>query len=345
MREVLKTAIQVAASDATVLLCGESGTGKELLAQAIHRNSLRAQGAFVAVNCAALPESLLETELFGHEKGAFTGAVRQRIGRFERASQGTIFLDEIGDMGLGLQSKILRALEQREIERVGGDRTTPIDARVVAATNCDLTANIASGRFRQDLYFRLAVVVIHLPALREHREDIPALADHFLTQFGCQYHLGTPRLSEAALAVLQDYPWPGNVRELRNAMEQAVVRTGGGPVEPSHLPPEIVAHAPVSPIHSPSPPRGDADSHLLPLEEVVQRHISRVVVATNGHLAQAAKILGIHRNTLRRKLEEARIALHDESGHGFHAYAIIIGFVALGLSVHRLAGILSGMLS
>ncbi|TFG51193.1 MAG: sigma-54-dependent Fis family transcriptional regulator [Gemmatimonadales bacterium] len=345
MREVLKTAFQVAGTDATVLLCGESGTGQELLAQAIHRNRQRAQGPFVAVNCAALHESLLESELFGHEKGAFTGAVRRRIGRFERASQGTIFLDEIGDMGLGLQSKILRVLEQREIERVGGDRTTPIDLRVLAATNCNLTADIAAGRFREDLYFRLSVVVIELPPLREHREDIPVLAEHFLTLFGCQYHHGTPMLSDSALAILHNYSWPGNVRELRNVMEQMVVLSQDGPIEPRHLPRGIVEHSSTAPIPptSPSVSRGATDTDLLSLDAVVQSHIRRVLAATNGQLAQAAEILGIHRNTLRRKLEEARIVLQDESGHSFHAYAIALGFVALGLSVYRLAGILSGI--
>jgi len=297
----LNTALQAAASDATVLLVGESGTGKEVLAGAIHRYSGRADGPFVAVNCAAMPDPLLESELFGHVKGAFTGADKQRIGRFERATGGTILLDEIGDMSLSLQAKILRALEEREIERVGGEVPIQLDVRIVAATHRDLRACIESGQFREDLYFRLAVVVIQLPPLRERPEDLRPLADHFLTRYACQYHLPCPTLADSASEALGRYSWPGNVRELRNVMERVIVLWGDSPViSVEHLPPEIVGEA--STLTPTSEPNGRQG--ILPLHELELRHIRRVLAATGGHLAESAEILGIHRNTLRRKLRE-----------------------------------------
>ncbi|MGA3300168.1 MAG: sigma-54 dependent transcriptional regulator, partial [Candidatus Acidiferrales bacterium] len=226
MRRVFEMAERVAATDATVLILGESGTGKDLLAQEIHDRSPRAGKAFVAVNCAALPENLIESELFGFERGAFTGAAQQRKGKFELASGGTIFLDEIGDMNPVTQAKVLRVLENRKIERLGGSQSIDVDVRVISATHRDLSAEIAAGKFREDLYYRLRVVTLELPALREHKEDIPALVDAFLAQFGAR-HSRKVKINRAALDLLSAYDWPGNVRELRNAVERSLVLCRG----------------------------------------------------------------------------------------------------------------------
>lgn len=233
MQQVYKLIGRVAASDATVLISGESGTGKELVAQVLHRSSLRRDGPFVAVNCAALPETLLESELFGHEKGSFTGAMAQRKGRFEQANKGTIFLDEIGEMSLTTQKKLLRVLQERSFERVGGNLSIKVDVRVITATNRDLLQEALSGSFREDLYYRLNVVNIHMPLLCERTDDIPLLIEHFLQK----YRQGTkkPRLSEAAMQELIDYDWPGNVRQLENTIERAVVMAQGGMISPEHL--------------------------------------------------------------------------------------------------------------
>lgn len=304
MLHALSTALQAATTHATVLLIGESGTGKEVIATAIHRYSPRANGPFVPVNCAAMPDALLESELFGHVRGAFTGAEKQRIGRFERAHKGTILLDEIGDMSLSLQAKILRTVEEREIERVGDDAPVPVDVRIVAATHRDLVACIEAEQFREDLYFRLAVVTIHLPPLRERHEDLRPLAELFLTRYACQYNLPCPTLDDSAAEALTWYSWPGNVRELRNVMERVIVLWGDSPViSLQHLPPEITGET------STSEPAGRQG--ILPLHELELRHIRRVLTATGGHLTQAADILGIHRNTLRRKLREHGLSLTD----------------------------------
>jgi transcriptional regulator with PAS, ATPase and Fis domain len=290
---------RVAASPATVLILGESGTGKELVAKAIHRNSGRAAGPFVAINCAAIPENLLESELFGHEKGAFTGAIGRRIGRFERASGGTLFLDEIGDMSLALQSKILRALQEREIERVGGSSAVPIDVRIVAATNRDLQAAVAEGRFREDLFYRLAVVSLTLPPLRERGADLDLLASHFVAHYAREHARPVRAVAEEVFAALRSHPWPGNVRQLRNAMERAVVMSDGEVLLPQHLPPDIL---------HPSSPRTPTQDHgempLVTLEEMEKRMIVRALRETSDNLTMAAERLGIHRNTLRRKVAE-----------------------------------------
>lgn len=231
MRGVFSHILKVAATDATVLVLGESGTGKELVARAVHAKSARCKGPLIAVNCAAIPEGLLESELFGHEKGAFTGAHAKKRGRFEQAHGGTLLLDEIGDMPLEIQAKILRVIESRQVERLGGDgRGVPVDVRLIAATHRDLPALVAAGRFREDLYHRLNVFPLRLPALRERREDIALLADRFLDALR-----PGATLSVAALQRLLAYDWPGNVRELKNAMERAVVLAGEGPIEPAHL--------------------------------------------------------------------------------------------------------------
>ncbi|MEX0912615.1 MAG: sigma-54 dependent transcriptional regulator, partial [Gemmatimonadota bacterium] len=235
LMEVFKIVGRVAASPATVLITGASGTGKELVARAIHEASGRARAAFIAVNCAAIPEDLLESELFGHERGAFTGAIARKIGRFERAGGGTLFLDEIGDMSLVLQAKILRALQEREIERVGGEERIEIDARVVAATHRDLARLIADGEFREDLFYRLAVVRVHLSRLRERGADLRDLALHYTARFAADYGRSVQYISDSALTLLEDHDWPGNVRELRNVLERAVLLTTDDTLRAAHI--------------------------------------------------------------------------------------------------------------
>ena len=236
MLEVFKLIGKVASADATVLVTGESGTGKELIAEALHRASKRNPHPLIKVSCAALPESLLETELFGHEKGSFTGAMTMRKGRFESANKGTIFLDEIGEMTLGTQTKLLRILQEREFERIGSNTPIKIDIRVIAATNRNLSEEVAKGKFREDLYYRLNVIHIHMPPLRERKDDIPLLAEHFLAKFRHAPNAIPTSITEEALSKLVDYDWPGNVRELENAIERAVVLARGNPITVEHLP-------------------------------------------------------------------------------------------------------------
>jgi DNA-binding NtrC family response regulator len=295
MLDAFKAVARVARSNATVLIRGESGTGKELIARTVHERSARSAQPFVAVNCAAIPESLLESELFGHEKGAFTGAIARRVGRFERANGGTIFLDEIGDMSLPLQAKILRVLQEREIERVGSSASVAVDVRLVAATHRDLEQDVKAGRFREDLYYRLAVVSLHLPPLRERGDDLRLLAEHYLAHYAREYRRPVHTISAEALALLRAHHWPGNVRQLRNVIESAVLQVDGGVLLPSHLPADSLR------------PRGEGaieESAMLTLSELERRHISRVMAESGGHMNVAAEILGIHRNTLRRKLAE-----------------------------------------
>ena len=335
MLAAFKTVARVADSAATVLMQGESGTGKELLARLLHEHSARRSGPFVALNCAAVPEGLLESELFGHEKGSFSGAASRHAGRFERAHGGTIFLDEVGDMSLTLQAKILRVLQEREFERVGGDRAVRVDVRVVAATNRDLEREVAAGRFREDLYYRLAVVVLTLPPLRERGDDIRLLAEHFTTHFARHYNRPVFALARETLALLLAHPWPGNVRQIKNALERAVLLADGPVLLPTHLSPDIrdpraafSQSAPVSPssftlslargTQQPREPTGSgftsaAAEHsndaseiadFMQLGDLEWLHIRKALVMTSGHLARAADLLGIHRNTLRRKLHE-----------------------------------------
>jgi two-component system response regulator PilR (NtrC family)/two-component system response regulator HydG len=291
---------RVADTPATVLVTGESGTGKELVARMLHDASDRSRGPFVAVNCAAIPEQLLESELFGHERGAFTGALTQKPGRFERAAGGTLFLDEIGDMSLVLQAKILRALEEREIERVGGTKPVSVDVRVVAATNRSLPERIADGEFREDLYYRLAVIQLELPPLRERADDVDLLALHFAASFARTYARPVEWIAQDALARIRSYPWPGNVRELRNVMDRAVLLCRGSTLGVQDL--RLGDDAPRA------SPRGAGESAeyatTLTLAEVEARHIARVLEHTRGHLGEAASVLGIHRNTLTRKIQE-----------------------------------------
>jgi two-component system response regulator HydG len=296
LRRVLDVATQAAPSSATVLILGESGTGKELLARYIHGKSTRADGPFVAVNCAAIPESILEAELFGHERGAFTGAIAKREGRFARARGGTLFLDEIGELSPAVQVKILRVLQEGEYEPVGG-HTVRADARIVAATNKDLVAEVEAGRFREDLYYRLNVIAITAPALRARREDIPLLVDHFLGIY-CKKN-GRPRLvmPPEVLQKLSDYPWPGNVRELENVIERAAVLCRTDALTLNDLP-DAVAQAAAAPPSAVQFPIG------TPLEEVERRLIRDTLAHTGGDKSLAAQLLGISTRTIYRKLGE-----------------------------------------
>jgi two-component system response regulator HydG len=295
IREVLRVAHLVAESDATVLVLGESGTGKEIIAREIHRASVRVRKPFVAVNCSAIPEGLLESELFGHEKGSFTGAVRQRDGRFEAADGGTIFLDEIGDMSPALQSKLLRFLQDHTIQRVGSSRDVVVDARVIAATNRDLEKDVADGRFREDLYFRLNVVTIVVPPLRERLEDVPPLVDHFLKLQAPSG--GKPKkVSPRAMRLVMRYDWPGNVRELENAVQRAVVLSRGETIFPEHLPAKVQAAGGTA-----------GDEALTPgktIREVERDIIVKTLKETGGNRSKAAEILGIARRTLQNKIKE-----------------------------------------
>src|SRR2546426_132141 len=296
MLDVYKLLARVAGSSATVLVQGESGTGKEVVARAIHLNGPKAAGPFVAVNCAAIPENLLESELFGHEKGAFTGAVARKVGRFEQAAGGTVFLDEIVDMSLALQAKILRATQEREIERVGGTETIPADVRLIAATNRDLNEAIKQGRFREDLYYRLAVVTMRLPKLAERGDDLVLLTAYFVRQFAQRYGKRITAISDRALDLLRGHTWVGNVRELRNVIERAVIVATDTTLRAEHLPDELRGEEAALPDR----PSG---AHLT-LAEVEARHIARVLTRTNGQIGAAAEVLGIHRNTLTRKMKE-----------------------------------------
>ena len=290
MQRVLATAHQVAASDVTLLLTGESGTGKNVLASAIHRWSPRRNGPFVTIACTTLAEHLLESELFGHVRGAFTGAWKDRPGRLEAARGGSLFLDEVGELPPELQVKLLRFLEERRFERVGGAETLEVDARIIAATNRDLEAEVRAGRFREDLFFRLNVVALRLSALRDHLEDLPALVDIILARLCARHGRGLLTLDDAARAALAAYRWPGNVRELLNALERAVVLAHGNTIRTDDLPDRLVAPA----LDGPPPPSGSS------LDDLEQRHV-RQVLAESSTLEEAAARLGINVTTLWRK--------------------------------------------
>jgi DNA-binding NtrC family response regulator len=326
MREVYKAIGQVAGQDVTVLIKGESGTGKELVARAIYQHGCRAQSPFLALNCAAIPESLLESELFGHEKSAFTGADRRRIGKFEQCNGGTIFLDEVGDMPLALQAKVLRVLQEQAFERVGGNETVRTDVRLIAATHRDLKAGSEEGRFRPDLYYRLSVFTIDLPPLRERGDDLPMLVHHYLRRFGREMGREVVEVAPAAMERLRDYSWPGNIRELQNVVRQALLRARGRVLLPEFLP-EL----------TPDPVRigsggGSAPAGRVPdLESFIRRHLATgtsalheetlrwverillpmVLEHTRGNQRQAARILGIARQTLRSKLRELGVTIQS----------------------------------
>ena len=307
MLEVYKLIARVAAGKSTVLLEVESGTGKELVARAIHANGQRREGPFVPVNCAALPETLLESELFGHEKGAFTGASGVRAGLFETADGGTLFLDEIGDIGAALQVKLLRVIQEQELRRVGGTSSIKVDVRVIAATNHDLAALVKDGRFREDLFYRLNVVRIVLPPLRERREDVPMLAHHFLQKYSGGSGAVRGFVPET-LAQLQRYHWPGNVRELENAIERAVSLGHGTLILPDDLPDTVRRTRAEDGTIGKDPAE---EAALVTLEEMEKRYLQKVLRETGGNKARAAKVLGIDRRTLYRMAERFGLELSD----------------------------------
>ncbi len=298
MREVFDLIRRVANSPTNVLITGESGTGKELVAKALHYNSDRREAPFVAVNCAAIPEALLESELFGHVRGAFTDAKTDKRGLFEEATGGTLFLDEISELPLTLQAKLLRAIQEREIRRVGATRSVAVDVRLIAATNLNLTEEVKAKRFREDLFYRLNVIEIRLPALRERREDIPLLADAFFRKCAETRQKPLQGIAEPALALLVDYAWPGNVRELENVIERAVTLARGEKVMPDDLPPMIQGTRGVRQVIE------EGADRVLPLQDVEKEYILRVLEKLGGNKYQAAQALGIDRKTLYRKLAE-----------------------------------------
>ena len=304
MREVYALMERAVESDITVLIRGESGTGKEVVAKSLHLKGLRGNGPFVAINCAAIPEALIESELFGHEQGAFTGATRQRLGAFERARGGTIFLDEIGDMPLVLQSKLLRVLQEREIQRVGGTAAIGVDVRLIAATNKNLETAVKAGDFRGDLFYRVAVFPIMLPPLRERREDIPLLARHFLAKHADRLGKPITGISTAALGVLLQYDWPGNVRELENAIERAVLLETSETVQLGNLPPELSPVVVSSPASSPL-------SAIVPLSEIERQAVLHALEVSAHNVAVAARALGVNRATLYRKLKKYDLPVHS----------------------------------
>jgi transcriptional regulator with PAS, ATPase and Fis domain len=298
MQEVFDLIRRVADSPSNVLITGASGTGKELVAKAIHYNSDRRESPFVPINCAAIPEQLLESELFGHVRGAFTDAKADRLGLFEEAQKGTLFLDEISELPLMLQAKLLRAIQEREIRRVGSTKSVTVDVRIIAATNLNLAEEVKDKHFREDLFYRLNVIEIRLPPLRERRDDIPLLVDSFLRKCAKANRKPLEGISESALALLIDYPWPGNVRELENVIERAVTLARGEKIMPEDLPSAVQGS------------RGDrkvlddAAERTLPLQEVEWEYIKKILEKTGGNKYQAAQTLGIDRKTLYRKLAE-----------------------------------------
>ena len=311
MLEVYKLVARVSVGKSTVLLEGESGTGKELIARAIHANSPRCERPFIPVNCAALPDTLLESEMFGHEKGAFTGAVGAKAGLFEAANGGTLFLDEIGELGPALQVKLLRVMQDQEVRRVGGTGSVKVDVRVIAATNRDLAAQVKEGKFRDDLYYRLNVVRIVLPSLVDRREDIPMLAHHFLQKFASGAAHAVKGFLPETMALLKQYRWPGNVRELENAIERAVSLSHGPLLVPEDLPEVIRQGQMVAEDARPSK-ETDLGEAFLTLEEVEKRHLVRVLKETKGNKVKAAKILGIDRRTLYRMAERFGLDLGED---------------------------------
>jgi len=292
MRKVFEFIRRVAPTESTVLVQGESGTGKELVAHAIHRNSPRSERPFVAINCAAIAESLLESELFGHEKGAFTGAASQKKGKVEVAEGGTLFLDEIGELAPGLQAKLLRVLQEREFERLGGTRPIKLDIRLIAATNRSLPDAVKSGTFRNDLYYRLNVVTLTMPALRERREDIPLLANYFVAKASRKCNMRIKPLAPETLACLTQYDWPGNVRELENALERALVLGSTDSILPDDLPEAILEAGSVAP--------ASTDKYHGTIKEAKKQLVVQALQQANGDYIEAAKALGMHPNSLLR---------------------------------------------
>jgi len=299
MIRLLETTSKAAASDATVLITGESGTGKEMIAGAIHFNSTRENHPFIKLNCAAISEGLLESELFGHERGAFTGAVRRREGRFSQAHRGTLFLDEISEMSMAMQAKLLRVIQEKEFTRVGGEEVLTVDVRIITATNRDLLAEVQQGNFREDLYYRLNVINLKVPPLRERREDIPLLAEHFLKMFSAKNDKAIKGFTPQAMDRLIRYRWPGNVREMMNAVESAVVLSDSEYISESDL---SLLHAELPSQEAAAPVSAD-----LPLEEVEKTTILKTLEISGGNKSEAARKLGITRATLHKKLKKYQV--------------------------------------
>ncbi|HEX7652530.1 MAG TPA: sigma-54 dependent transcriptional regulator [Verrucomicrobiae bacterium] len=328
MQSVYKEIGRIAAKPVGVLIRGETGTGKELIARAIYQHSDRASAPFVAINCAAIPETLLESELFGHERGAFTGAEARRIGRFEQANRGTIFLDEIGDMTPGTQVKLMRVLQEKNLQRLGGKETIPVDVRVIAATNRDLESAIKQNQFREDLFYRLSVVVIHLPPLRERKEDIIELVRFFLQKYAAEFHVENPAIHPGALEFLQAQSWPGNVRELENVCRKMLLAAQGYTIGPDHVRAALARpSAPGLPLIQSLPGLADellaaaqrgelADAHARMREAAERVLLSRAIEQAGGNIAKASRWLGISRLTLREKLLQFGIHPNAEPGAG-----------------------------
>jgi two-component system response regulator AtoC len=328
MQDVYKAIGRVARQDVTVLIVGESGTGKELVARAIYQHSARAGKPFIAINCGAIPENLVESELFGHEKGSFTGADRRRVGRFEQAHGGTVFLDEIGELPVAAQVKMLRILQERRFERVGGDETIASDARVIAATNSDLERMVEAGQFRKDLFFRLNVFSVRLPPLRERGDDLPLLIDHYIQRYGQELGKPVQGVAPEALAALTAYPWPGNVRELQSVLKQALLQMRGAALLAEDLPAAVTGGAGLPPEFAPAPPAaageafdwdrfvavriaaGSEDLYAEALERMEREVLLRVLRHTGGNQLQAAKLLGITRGSLRTKIRALGITIN-----------------------------------
>jgi two-component system response regulator AtoC len=312
MQKLARLVTQVARTTTTVLITGESGTGKELIARGIHHRGPRRDKPFVPVNPAAIPEALVESELFGHEKGAFTGAHQRKLGRFELAQGGTLFLDEIGLLRAEVQAKLLRVLQEREIERVGGTRSIKIDVRIVAATNTDLKRAVAAGTFREDLYYRLNVVPIAVPPLRARIEDLPRLVDHFVRRYNHEFNKRIHGLTPEALALLAAYAWPGNVRELQNIVERTMVLVDGPLIGPADLPLDVtLAPGRPGPGQTPEPLRMDLNQASDRFERII---VQRVLEEVGGNVSEAARILGLHRNSLKMKLSRWKLAGGESEG-------------------------------
>jgi DNA-binding NtrC family response regulator len=307
MQRVYSLIEKVAQTDASVLITGESGTGKEMVAREIHARSRASSGPFVALNCAAMPEELIESELFGHEKGAFTGATGKRIGKFEAAHKGTLFLDEIGDMSLATQAKVLRVLEEKRFTRLGSNESIASDVRIVSATNKDLERAVEQERFRADLYYRLCVVSVALPPLRERKSDLPALAQVFCDRYSVAYKQTPLKISKSALKALLEYDWPGNVRQLRNYIERAVIMSENEEITLDALPKEMLAKCPTN-----NAPTLEGESINIPLsldfkeakKEFERKYIEKCLDQTSGNITQAATMLGMHRQSLQHKIKE-----------------------------------------
>jgi two-component system nitrogen regulation response regulator NtrX len=320
LRQVMAAIGRAAPTNATVLIMGESGVGKELVARTIHRNSLRSRERFVQVNCAAIPEELIESELFGHEKGSFTGATEKQVGKFEQADRGTIFLDEVGDMSAKTQAKVLRVLQEGEVERLGSARTIKVDVRVIAATNKNLEEEIEKGHFREDLYFRLAVIPIYVPPLRERQDDIPLLVRHYMDYFSRENNVRPKRVTQSAMEALQRYRWKGNIRELRNTVERMIIMTGGDTIDLPDLPDGVRSPSSSSAsggLATPKPGSGAGQAEAGTLREFKENAERAFLVGKlreNGwNISKTAEVIGTPRSNLYKKLEQYQIS-QDSDG-------------------------------